>query len=114
MKLVEAANNQKPLGQASAVIVACSNSKHVMTCGQPIAQIDVSIALEHIALQATELGLATCWIGSFFPEKVRAILDIPDDVAIIELMTLGYPADKAPEPKREPVENIACFEKWLF
>jgi nitroreductase len=112
--LVEAANNQKFLGQASVIIVACSNSDHVMTCGQQIAPIDVSIALEHIALQATELGLATCWIGSFFPEKVRKILEIPSDINVIELMALGYPADQQPEPKREPANNIACREKWLF
>ena len=112
--LVEAANNQKFLGQASAIIVACSNSDHVMTCGQQIAPIDVSIALEHIALQATELGLATCWIGSFFPEKVRKILDIPSNINVIELMALGYPADQQPELKREPANNIACLEKWIF
>ena len=112
--LVEAANNQKFLEQAPAIIIACSNSDHVMTCGQQIAPIDVSIALEHIALQATELGLATCWIGSFFPEKVRKVLDIPSNINVIELMTLGYPADQQPEPKREPAKNIACLEKWLF
>ena len=112
--MVEAANNQKFLEQAPAIIVACSNSDHVMRCGQQIAPIDVAIALEHIALQATELGLATCWIGSFFPEKVRKILGIPSNINIIELMALGYPADQQTEPKREPAKNIACREKWLF
>jgi nitroreductase len=112
--LVEAANNQRFLAEAGAVIVACSTSDHVMRCGQPIAPIDVAIALEHIALQATELGLATCWIGSFYPEKVKTILGIPGDIAIIELMALGYPADKPKTHKREPIDNIRCFEKWRF
>jgi nitroreductase len=85
-----------------------------MRCGQAIGPIDVAIALEHICLQAAELGLATCWIGSFDPEKVRGVLDIPDDIVIVELMAVGYPADKRPEPKREPVERIVCFEKWKF
>jgi nitroreductase len=113
-KLAVAANNQKPVANAPAVIVACSNSDYVMRCGQPIASIDVAIALEHIALAATALGLATCWIGSFFPEKVRPMLAIPEDIAVIELMTVGYPADKQPTPKREPLENIACYQKWQF
>jgi nitroreductase len=85
-----------------------------MTCGQAIGPIDIAIALEHIALQATELGLATCWIGSFYTEKVRTILGIPDDIAIIELMTIGYPADSPKQPSREPIEKIVCFEKWQF
>ena len=109
-----AANNQKPLAQAGAVIVACSNSDYVMRCGQPIAPIDVAIALEHIALVAVELGLATCWIGSFYPKKVKPILDIPEEIQIIELMTIGYPADSQPKPDRKPLDSIVSYEKWKF
>jgi len=113
-KLAEAANNQMFIADAGVVIAACSNSDHVMRCGQPVGPIDVAIALEHICLQTAELGLATCWIGSFYPEKVRAVLGIPDNIAVIELMALGYPADKPKEPRREPIENILCYEKWQF
>ncbi len=83
-----------------------------MRCGQAVGPIDVAIALEHICLQAAQLGLATCWIGSFYPDKVRPIVGIPQNVAIIELMALGYPADKQKEPKREPMEKIVCYENW--
>ena len=113
-RLAEAANNQKFIADAGVIIVACSNSDDVMRCGQAIGPIDVAIALEHICLQATKLGLATCWIGSFYPEKVRAILDIPEDIAVIELMSLGYPADERKEPRRERIEKIICYEKWQF
>ena len=113
-QLVEAANDQKFLENAGVIIVACSNSDHVMSCGQPIGPIDISIALEHIALQATQLGLATCWIGSFSPEKVRAILGIPASVAVIELMALGFPADEPREAKRQPLKDILSYEKWDF
>jgi nitroreductase len=113
-QLAEAANNQKFVGTAAAVIVACSNSSHVMTCGQAIGPIDVSIALEHIALQAVAEGLATCWIGAFQTNKVRDILGIPADIAIIELMTIGYPADSQKPPRREPIGKIVCYERWQF
>jgi nitroreductase len=112
--VADTTNRPDVFQKASAIIVACSNSDEIMRCGQAIGPIDVSIALEHIALQATELGLATCWIGSFLTDKVRAILNIPADVAIIELMTIGYPADTKKEPKREPIEKIFCYEKWKF
>jgi nitroreductase len=83
-------------------------------CGQPYSSINVSIALEHIALAATGLGLATCWIGSFKPQQVRNILNIPTHIEIVELMTLGYPADTFHSPKRLPANQIACYEKWNF
>jgi len=113
-QLAKAANNQRFLENAGVIIAACSNSDHVMRCGQAVGPIDVAIALEHIALQATDLGLATCWIGSFYVDKVRRILAIPEDVAIIELMAVGYPADCRKEPTREPIEKIVCYEKWRF
>ncbi len=113
-KLVAAANNQEFIGSAPAVIVACSNSDYVMRCGQAIGPIDIAIALEHIALQATAEGLATCWIGSFFPDKVRAILGIPKDIQVIELMPIGYPAGEAGERKREPLTKIVSYDKWKF
>ena len=113
-RLAEAANNQHFVGTAAAVIVACSNNDHVMTCGQAIGPIDVAIALEHIALQAVAEGLATCWIGAFQAEKVRSILGIPAGVAIIELMPIGYPADRQRSPKREPIEKIVCYKQWQF
>jgi len=113
-KLAAAANNQTFLEEAGAIIVACTVSDHVMRCGQAVGPIDVAIALEHIALQATELGLATCWIGSFYPDKVKPIVGIPDSVTIVELMALGYPADPPKEHRREPTDRIVTFEKWRF
>jgi len=113
-KVADCTNQAKAFGQAAALIAACSVCKDTMRCGQQIAPIDVAIALEHIALMATELGLATCWIGSFDTEKVRQILEIPENVAIIELMALGYPANGKRQTAREPVKNFVCFDKWQF
>jgi len=113
-KLAVAANNQAFLEKAGAIVVACTVSDHVMRCGQAVGPIDVAIAMEHMCLQATELGLATCWIGSFYPDKVKPIVGIPDDVTIIELLAIGYPADSPKEHRREPTDKIVSFEKWDF
>jgi len=113
-KLAVAANGQTFIENAGAIIVACTASDHVMRCGQAIGPIDVSIALEHMCLQATELRLATCWIGSFYADKVRAVVGIPEEVQIIELLALGHPADSPKEHRREPIESIVSLEKWRF
>jgi nitroreductase len=113
-KVAATTNRSEVFEKAGAIIAACSNSDHVMRCGQAIGPIDVAIALEHISLQAADLGLGTCWIGSFDAGKVRQILAIPEDISIIELMTVGYPADSKPEPNREPIEKIVCYDTWKF
>jgi nitroreductase len=114
-KVAGVTNRPQVFEKAAAIIVACSNSDFVMTCGQAIGPIDVAIALDHISLAAAELGLGTCWIGSFDAEAVRKILEIPQDISIIELMAIGYPADKSGrQTGREPIEKILCYDKWLF
>jgi len=112
-QLVPAAANQAFVGQAPVVIVACGDqADYVMRCGQKAHPIDVAIALEHIALQAVREGLATCWIGSFYADQVKKILGIPDHISIVELMTLGYPADQPRPKKRVPIEQIVCYDRW--
>jgi nitroreductase len=113
-QVADCTNHADEFGKAAVLIAACSNSDHIMRCGQPVAPIDISIALEHIALTATDLGLATCWIGSFDAEKVSQVLEIPKDIVIIELMALGYPANGKRQTTREPLENIVCYDKWRF
>jgi nitroreductase len=112
--LAAAANEQMFIATAPIILVGCSNNDDTMRCGEKIAPIDLAIAMEHIALAATAEGLATCWIGSFYPEKVRPILDIPEDIRIVELMPIGYPADAEKHGSREPMEKIICCEKWRF
>jgi len=68
--------------------------------------INVSIAVEHIALEATELGLGTCWIRAFDADGVQELLALPDGVSVLCLMTVGYPAQDPPPRPRVPLEEI--------
>ena len=102
------------VGQAPVVIAACSTTNFVMRCGQPMAQVNVSIALEHMALTATWLGLASCWVGAFRPYDVRKALDIPTHIQVIELMTIGYADGKGVNPKKKSIDEIVCRDRWNF
>lgn len=74
-------------------------------------KMDVAIALEHMVLTACELGLGTCWIGWFDEKKIKKILGIPKDHKVIELLTLGYPAEGffPRSKKRKMIEEISTF-----
>lgn len=114
-KLVPACCDQAFVGQAPVVIACCAEqADYTMRCGQRAAPIDVAIAVEHMALQATREGLATCWIGAFWEDKVRALLNIPNPIAIIEMLVLGHPADSPGPKKREPIDTIVSYDTWGF
>jgi len=112
-KLVPACSNQEFVGQAPVVIAGVGlMPDRIMSCGVPGDPVDVAIALEHVALAATAEGLGTCWIGSFHQDQIRALLGIPANAKVIEVMTLGYPADH-PRPKtRKPMKELACYDRW--
>lgn len=72
--------------------------------------IDIGIAGEHIVLQATELGLGTCWIGWIKPKEVRKIVSWDKNIKPLALITVGYCADTPTREKlRLPIEDIAKF-----
>lgn len=74
--------------------------------------VDLGIALEHIALKATELGLGTCWVGWLREEKVKEILGIPKKVRAMALLAIGYPKGVPPKRKRKPVEKLLFADTW--
>lgn len=112
-RLVPACNDQQFIAEAPIVIAGCGMMPdRVMRCGIPGDPVDLAIAMEHIALVATAEGLGTCWIGAFDQDKVREVLSIPPDVKVIELMTLGYPADSLRPKNRKAIEQIVCYDKW--
>jgi len=113
-RLAQAAKNQAFVSQAPVVIACCAESdNHVMTCGQICYPIDVAIAIEHMALKATEEGLGTCWIGAFYEDKVKEILGIPQNIRVVDLLTLGYPAKPSSDTKdRLGIEEIVMHDKW--
>ncbi len=111
--LSEAANNQTFVAQAPVVIAACSvETEYVMKCGQPAYPIDTAIAVDHMTLQAVEQGLGTCWIGAFDEKKVKEILNIPNTVRVVQLLTLGYPSTVPRPTSRKSLEEIVMWKKW--
>ena len=64
------------------------------------AAANVAIAVEHIVLQAVEIGLGTCWVRWYEDNKVKEILDIPDHIEVMALLPVGIPdEDPAPRPR---------------
>jgi len=57
--------------------------------------IDISIAMTHICLAATALGIGSCYIGWFNTKKLKKLLELPHQYKIALLLVLGYPAEES-------------------
>ncbi len=102
---------------APVVIVACGHHDqawHRPSDNKDHTDVDLSIAIEHICLAATSLGLATCWVCSFDTEATCQALELPDYIEPIALIPLGYSADQSPMPPkvRKKLNEIIRWEKY--
>lgn len=102
---------------ATTVIIFTSKTseewQNPLTADYHTGEIDVSIVCTHVMMQAWELGLGSCWVGYFDPEKVRAAFSIPADEKIIALLPIGYAAkDCKPSGghyKRKPLDSTVKY-----
>ena len=113
-KIAEPTTWAKFIAEAPVLIVACKVRDGFLMGGwYDSAILDIGIALDHMTLQATHLGLGTCWIGDFNENLVKELLEIPENVRVVALLTLGYPREKKiPKKKRKPFEEVVSFEKF--
>ena len=72
--------------------------------------IDAAILMTHITLEATELGLGTCWIGAFNASEARKVLMLPESVEPVAFTPLGYPISTKPLKNRKSIDNLVHWE----
>ena len=63
--------------------------------GYGFGENDTAIVCTQMMLQATDLGIGSCWIGMFKREDISAVLELPENITVIGLLLLGYAADDA-------------------
>ncbi len=80
--------------------------------GKNYNDVDVAIAMDHLVLQATDLGLGTCWVAAFDPAAARKILCLPDGVEPIAFTPLGYPADQLGRKDRKELAQLVHYNQW--
>ncbi len=108
-KMRKACGGQNMIGQAPVSLVVLSNGSRMMPIGLDAGIIDASIVLSFMILQATELGLATCWLGNVDTAKLREVLDIPEEYDVIAVTPLGYANEDGLKRTRKKFEDLVAF-----
>ncbi len=112
-KIKDAAFGQEHVGQAPAIIAACTtNVDYRMPNGQLSYPIDLTFAVSFMCLQAVHEGLGTCCVTTFDEQEVKDLLSVPYGMKVVLLLLVGYAASE-PEPSpRKPLRSIASFNHW--
>ena len=105
------AYSQQWFAQAPVIICACARPDSAWTRvdGKNYADVDTTIAMDHLILAATAEGLGTCWIGAFKPDRLREVLDLPADLEPLAMTPLGYPASEPAPTGRKELSEIVDY-----
>jgi len=119
-KVARACNDQYWMADAPVIAVACGLPQQAykhMAGHTNSVEIDVAIALDHLALAAVEEGLGTCWIGAFDDSRIRQLLGIPQAAKVVALTPLGYPTSPdlntpLDDARRKPPSEVFSIDRY--
>lgn len=104
------------------VLVVCSDKVSIKKSyderGEMYTRQQAGAAIENFLLKIVDLGLATCWVGSFADEEVKRVLEIPqkdyENINVEAILPIGYemPGDKAPKGRKPDLDMCLWFNKW--
>jgi len=73
---------------------------------------DCAIAAQNIMLAAHEMGIGSCVALSYAKVAIQEILNLPEDVEPLLVVTLGYPAEAPEPPPRLELNQIAFIDEY--
>jgi len=114
-RIAEASRGQ--LFMADADVILCGCALEDIAWGRmggymSSFAVDLTIAMDHMILAATNEGLGTCWIGAFDEKAAKEILGVPENVRIVALTPVGYPAEEPKDRGRKKLKEIMSYDKY--
>ncbi|MGI6452196.1 MAG: nitroreductase family protein [Syntrophomonadaceae bacterium] len=109
----------RAMTQAPVVIVTCARlgtsgfkKGQMLTDKGDWYMFDMGIAAQNLCLAAHNRGLGTVHVGSFNHAAVGQLLNVPEGVAVVELIPLGYPAKVGNAPPRKEIKDFVFSESY--
>lgn len=104
--------------QAPVIIVVCGDHNQAWKRfdKKDHCDIDAAIAIDHMTLAATDLGLGTCWVCAFNPQIIRGVFKLPEHIEPIALLPIGYPVETVNENRhdseRKPLDELVFWDSF--
>ena len=101
---------------AQLYIVACGNHDESWKrpCdGKDHLDIDIAIAVEHMVLKITELGLGTCWVCNFNPQIIKNGFRLAENMEPLVLLPIGYPQNNEADPRNKKRKSLEEITEWI-
>lgn len=116
-KISMAACMQTWMNDAPVHIVVCANpgkaERYYGDKGEKIYCLQNSAAaIENILLAAHAQGLGACWVGACDEEQLRSAVGAPENIRIMGVVPIGYPAEEPQIPDKYPLTDVVFIDNW--
>lgn len=102
--------------EAPVVIVICTDASAAWVRDRyddkNYCDVDAAIAIDHMTLAATDLGLGTCWLGAYNPEIVKTTMGLPEGIEPVNMLLVGYPSEEGRTKTRKPLKELVRYDQW--
>ena len=114
-KIAEACQQQF-INTAKYVVIACSNPALPKNSydekGKMYVRQQAGAAIQNFLLKIQEVGLATCWVGSFVEEQIKRELKIPANIQVEAIFPIGFEFEKTKKRLKIDMDTILYFNKY--
>lgn len=76
-------------------------------------EVDASIVITHMMMEAADLGVDSCWVGMFDPKLTQETFNIPENIQLVSLLPIGYAAEDG-KPAEKHTSRKAAEETIKF
>jgi nitroreductase len=116
LQLSKSALNQPALARAPLDLIFLQDPpRAAATYGTRGTQLyavqDATIACAHAQLALTALGLASVWIGAFYPDVIRRLIEAPEHLEPVAILAAGYAAEAPEQTERRPLAELVSWER---
>lgn len=100
--------NPEPGVSAPVAFIAVTGAADI--ADSPLLQTDCGAAIQTIQLAAWGKGIGCCWLGSINRKEIHSLLELPEDIAVLYLIALGYADEK---PVSEDIDDPEQVKYYL-
>lgn len=116
-ELSEYAHNQPHVREAPLTIVILADlEKAERNYGDRGSELyavqETAAAMQNMLLEAYNQGLGAAWVGAFEEENVKHLLNIPDRLRPVALVTVGYPKEHPEQPSKYEVSSVTYMNRY--
>jgi nitroreductase len=117
IKAIAKHSHQTWIEEAPAVIVICSDDTHLENQygerGKDYSRQQAGAAANTITLKLTDMGINSCWVGSFDYEIIKEMLKIPQNIHIETIIPVGYEKGTPKKERKPDLETVLRWEDFM-